>query len=132
MDLIRSTRSATCGRTTSRARRASSPASQSRSATIGIAFAANLLTLFLFYEALTIVDLPAGDAQGDGGGDRPAASTSCCCWALRLAVLLAIVATWVIAGTLDFTPGGILAGKAGPPLIASCSVSMCSGSARRR
>ena len=27
--------------------------------------------------------------------------------------LPAIVATWVVAGTLDFTPGGILAGKAG-------------------
>ena len=31
--------------------------------------------------------------------------------------LPAIVATWVLAGTLDFTPGGILAGKAGAPVI---------------
>ena len=32
--------------------------------------------------------------------------------------LPAIIATWVLAGTLDFTPGGILAGKAGAPCIA--------------
>ena len=35
-----------------------------------------------------------------------------------LLLLPAIVATWAIAGTLDFTPGGILAGKAGAPVIA--------------
>ena len=32
--------------------------------------------------------------------------------------LPAIIATWVLAGTLDFVPGGILAGKAGTPVIA--------------
>ena len=34
-----------------------------------------------------------------------------------LLLLPAIVATWALAGTLDFTPGGILAGKAGAPVI---------------
>ena len=33
-------------------------------------------------------------------------------------LLPAIIVTWVLAGTLDFTPGGILAGKAGAPVIA--------------
>ena len=37
------------------------------SATMGVAFSANLFTLFIFYEALTIVDLSARRAQGDGG-----------------------------------------------------------------
>jgi multicomponent Na+:H+ antiporter subunit D len=32
--------------------------------------------------------------------------------------LPAIIATWVVAGTLDFTPGGILAGKASPAVTA--------------
>ena len=36
-----------------------------------------------------------------------------------LLFLPAIVATWVLAGTLDFTPGGILAGKASAPFIAA-------------
>ena len=85
--------------------------------TIGIAFAKNLFTLFLFYETLTLVDLSAGDAQGRRRGDpRRAASIFCFCSGTSLVLFLpAIVATWVLAGTLDFTPGGILAGKAGPP-----------------
>ena len=33
-------------------------------------------------------------------------------------LLPAIIATWVFAGTLDFTPGGILAGKASAAVIA--------------
>ena len=43
------------------------------SATMGVAFSANLFTLFLFYEALTLVDLSARGAQGDarGQGWRP-------------------------------------------------------------
>ena len=38
------------------------------SATMGVAFSANLFTLFLFYEALTLVDLSPRGAQGDGRG----------------------------------------------------------------
>jgi multicomponent Na+:H+ antiporter subunit D len=34
-----------------------------------------------------------------------------------LLFLPAIIATWAFAGTLDFTPGGILAGKASSPVI---------------
>jgi multicomponent Na+:H+ antiporter subunit D len=78
-------------------------------ATMGIAYAANLLTLFLFYEALTLITYPLvthhGDAQARSGGRT------------YLGVLLgtsivlllpAIIATWWIAGTLEFLPGGIL------------------------
>ena len=55
----RSTRSATCAPTTSRARPRSTSASRSRSAArSGIAFAKNLFTLFLFYEALTLSTYP--------------------------------------------------------------------------
>jgi multicomponent Na+:H+ antiporter subunit D len=81
-------------------------------ATMGVAFAGNLITLFLFYEVLTLVTYPLvthhGDEQARRGGR------------LYLGVLLstsivlflpAVIATWSIAGTLDFTPGGILAGK---------------------
>ena len=63
------------------------------------------------------LDLSAGDAQGRTRKPfAPAASISCCCSARRCVLFLpAIIATWVLAGTLDFTPGGILAGKAGAP-----------------
>ena len=36
------------------------------SATIGVAFSANLFTLFLFYEGLTLVTYPLVAHQGDG------------------------------------------------------------------
>ncbi len=87
-------------------------------ATMGIAFASNLLTLFLFYEMLTLVTWPLvthhGDAEAKRGGR------------LYLGVLLgtsivlllpAIIATWVLAGTLEFTPGGILRDKASGSVI---------------
>jgi len=78
-------------------------------ATMGIAFASNLLTLFLFYEMLTLVTWPLvthhGDAEARAGGR------------VYLGLLLgtsivfllpAIIATWVLAGTLEFRAGGIL------------------------
>ncbi len=87
--------------------------------TIGIAFAANLFTLFLFYEVLTLSTYPlvthkADDAAVAGGRVYliMLLGTS------TVLFLPAIVATALIAGTLDFTPGGILAGKADGPVLA--------------
>ncbi len=81
----------------------------SLAATIGIAFASNLLTLFLFYEALTLVTYPLvthhGDAEARAGGRTYLG------YLLGTSIVLllpAIIATWAIAGTLEFTPGGIL------------------------
>ncbi|MDA3922541.1 MAG: monovalent cation/H+ antiporter subunit D family protein [Salinisphaera sp.] len=81
------------------------------SAAIGIAMAGNLLTLFVFYEMMTLVTYPLvthhGDAESRAGGR------------IYLGILLttsiglflpAIVITWLFAGTLTFTHGGILAG----------------------
>lgn len=80
--------------------------------TIGIAFAANLFTLFLFYEILTFSTYPlvthkADESAKDGGRVYllVLVGTS------TVLLLPAIIATALIAGTLDFTPGGILAGK---------------------
>ena len=82
-------------------------------ATIGVAFSANLFTLFLFYELLTLSTFPLvthrADEKAIEGGRVyliMLLGTS------TLLFLPAIVATALIAGTLDFTPGGILAGKA--------------------
>ena len=77
--------------------------------TIGIAFSANLLTLYLFYEGLTLITYPLVTHHGDEEARRGGR--------LYLAVLLgtsivfllpAIALTWAAAGTLEFTPGGIL------------------------
>ena len=43
-------------------------------AAMGIAFAGNLFTLFLFYEMLTLVDLSAGHPPGNAGGDEGGAA----------------------------------------------------------
>ena len=87
--------------------------------TIGIAFAKNLFTLFLFYEMLTLVDLSAGDHKARREAVRAGRIYLLLLLGTSLVLFLpAIVATWVLAGTLDFTPGGILAGKAGRGVVA--------------
>jgi multicomponent Na+:H+ antiporter subunit D len=79
---------------------------------IGVALAGNLLTLYLFYEALTLVTWPLvthhGDAEARRGGRTYLALLL---GSSLLFFLPAIAVTWWISGTLDFTPGGILAGK---------------------
>ena len=83
-------------------------------ATIGIAFAASLFTLFLFYEALTLVTYPLVTHHGSDAARRGGRvylglllSTS------TVFLLPALVFVWFLAGTTDFTPGGLLAGRLG-------------------
>jgi multicomponent Na+:H+ antiporter subunit D len=86
---------------------------------IGIAFAKNLFTLFLFYEALTIATYPLVTHKRDAEAVRAGRIYLLLLLGTSLVLFLpAIIATWVLAGTLDFTPGGILAGKAGTPVMA--------------
>ena len=78
------------------------------SAVMGIAFADNLLTLFVFYEVLTLCTYPlvthAGTDKARKGGQiylRILLITS-------IGLLLpALIGTWMLAGTLDFVKGGI-------------------------
>ncbi|MEO8164915.1 MAG: monovalent cation/H+ antiporter subunit D family protein [Betaproteobacteria bacterium] len=80
--------------------------------TMGIAFAGNLLTLFLFYEALTLSTYPLVTHHGTPEAKRAGRIYLGILLATSMGpMLLAIVWTWSLAGTLDFTPGGILAGK---------------------
>jgi len=81
---------------------------------IGIAFAGNMLTLFVFYEVLTISTFPLVTHHGTPEAKRAGR--------VYLGILLgtsigfqlvAIIWTWSLAGTLDFTQGGILEGKVG-------------------
>lgn len=81
------------------------------SATMGLAMSGNLITLFAFYEVLTLSTYPlvthSGNAEARKGGRIYLGilmSTS-----IGM-LLLAVIWTWATAGTLEFTPGGILAG----------------------
>ena len=87
--------------------------------TIAVALAKNLFTLFLFYEALTLSTYPLVTHKRNEEAVRAGRVYLMLLLGTSLMLFLpAIIATWVLAGTLDFTPGGILAGKAGAPVIA--------------
>jgi multicomponent Na+:H+ antiporter subunit D len=83
--------------------------SMTLSATMGVAFSANLLTLYLFYELLTIVTYPLvahkGTEEAFGGANKYLfylLGTS------KAFLLAAVILTYVVSGSLSFTPGGIL------------------------
>ncbi len=88
------------------------------SAAIGIAFAANLFTLFLFYELLTLSTYPLVAHKGDEKSVRSARVYLGVLLTTSIGLLLpAIIWTYMVAGTGDFTVGGILDGKLAGPAV---------------
>jgi multicomponent Na+:H+ antiporter subunit D len=86
--------------------------------TIGVAFAANLFTLFLFYEALTLSTYPLVTHHRDAESMRSGRIYLLLLLGSSLMLFLpAIIITYVLAGTVDFRSGGILAGT-GSTLLA--------------
>jgi multicomponent Na+:H+ antiporter subunit D len=81
----------------------------SLSATIGVAFAGNLLTFILFYELLTLATYPLVVHKESPQALRSARMYLA--YALTAGLLLVVAAGWIFArtGTLDFAPGGIIA-----------------------
>ena len=87
--------------------------------TMGVAFAANLFTLFLFYEILTLSTYPLVTHKADEKAMIGGRVYLVLLLGTSMVLFLpAIIATGVIAGSLDFTPGGLLAGKADGPVVA--------------
>ena len=85
------------------------------SSTMGVAFAGNMLTLFFFYELLTLSTYPLVAHAGTEEAKRGARTYIGILLATSIGLLLlAVIWTWNAAGTLDFTAGGILAGKVSP------------------
>ncbi len=88
------------------------------SAALGAALAGNLLTLFLFYELLTLSTYPLVTHHGTEAARRGGRTYLGILMFTSVALLLLAVAwTWGIAGTLDFREGGILAGKASDGML---------------
>lgn len=79
------------------------------SVTIGGAFAANLFTLFLFYEGLTLVTYPLvahnGTAEAKAGARKYVIYLL---GAAKVFLLAALILTYNMTGTLDFREGGIV------------------------
>jgi multicomponent Na+:H+ antiporter subunit D len=83
------------------------------SATIGVAFSANLLTLYLFYEVLSLSTYPL--VTHEQNAESRASGRKYLTYILGTSiglVLPAMLIVYALTGTLDFTSGGILAGKA--------------------
>jgi multicomponent Na+:H+ antiporter subunit D len=83
------------------------------SATMGVAFSANLFTLFLFYEALTLSTYPLVAHK-----ETPEANAGARTYVIYLLgtakvfLIAAIILTYNVAGTLEFRKGGILPARA--------------------
>ncbi len=87
-------------------------------ATMGIALSANLFTLFIFYEVLTLSTYPLVAHKGDESTVRSARVYLGILLTTSIGLLLpAIIWTYIVAGTGDFTAGGILQGKLEGPAI---------------
>jgi len=86
-------------------------------AAIGIAFAGNLLTLFVFYEMLTLATYPLvthkGNEDARRGGRIYLGILMCTSIGL---LLFAVLWTFQLTGTLDFRAGGILEGNVTPTI----------------
>lgn len=84
---------------------------------MGVAMAGNLFTLFVFYEVLTLSTYPLVAHKGDENARRGARIYLLTLLGTSIGLfLMAIVWTFVVAGSLDFVDGGLLAGKVGPAL----------------
>jgi multicomponent Na+:H+ antiporter subunit D len=81
---------------------------------IGVAFSANLLTLFLFYEVLTLSTYPLVTHHGNERARDGGRTYLMILLSTSIGLLLpAIIWVYAVAGTLDFRPGGILDGHLG-------------------
>ncbi len=87
-------------------------------AAIGAAMSANMFTLFIFYEVLTLSTYPLVAHHGTAKARKGARTYLSILLFTSIAfLLLAVVWTWTLAGTLDFRRGGILAGKASDSVL---------------
>ena len=82
------------------------------SATVGVAFSANLFTVFLFYEALTLVTYPlVGHKETVEARAGARKYVIYLLGAAKVFLLAAIILTYNVAGTLEFRSGGILSAE---------------------
>ena len=83
-------------------------------ATMGIALAGNLFTLFIFYEVLTLVTYPLVTHHGTDKARKGGRVYLGLLMGTSIVFLLpALVYIWHLTGSTDFTVGGILGGHLG-------------------
>lgn len=77
-------------------------------ATVGIAMAGNLFTFLIFYELLTLATFPLVIHKGSAEALRAGRIYLTYTLAGGLVLLLGTLGLWVLAGTTEFSPGGVL------------------------
>ena len=81
-------------------------------AAIGVAFAQNMFTLFVLYEVLSLSTYPLVAHKGSEEAKRGARVYLGLLLGTSIGLLLpAMIATWWLTGSLEFQPGGIMAGN---------------------
>lgn len=101
------------------------------SATLGVAFSANLFTTFIFYEAITLCTFPLVAHKGTPEALRGARVYLTYLLGTSVAFqLFAILLTYSAAGTLEFSNHGILAGKASDAMLIAIFVLFIAGVAK--
>ncbi|HBL95183.1 MAG TPA: cation:proton antiporter, partial [Hyphomonas sp.] len=88
---------------------------------MGVAMSANLFTLFVFYEVLTLSTYPLVAHKGDAAAKRGGRIYLLTLLGTSIGLfLMAVMWTWALAGqNLDFVQGGLLAGRNLDPAVAS-------------
>lgn len=100
----------------------------SLSAAMGVAFAANLFTLFLFYEILTLITYPLVTHKETE--ESLTAGVKYLVYLLgssKSFQLLAMILTYNLAGTLEFSKGGIFPEGASSPLLIAIYILFIAG-----
>jgi multicomponent Na+:H+ antiporter subunit D len=87
-------------------------------AAMWIALSGNLVTLLIGYEVMTLATWPLVAHNGTPSARQGARTYIVILLVTSIGLLLpAIVWTWVLAGSTQFQPGGLLAGQASAPVL---------------
>jgi len=85
---------------------------------MGIAMAGNMLTLFVFYEILSVATYPLVTHSGSAKAKRAGRVYLGLLMATSIGLMLpAMVWTWSLTGTLDFTRGGVFGDEVGSGVL---------------
>lgn len=101
------------------------------SSALAIAFSANLLTLFIFYEILSFSTFPLVAHKGNQTAFEGAKKYMIYLFGTsKTFFLAALILTYNIAGTLDFTPGGLFNGQGSPMMLTVTYILFIAGIAK--
>ena len=98
---------------------------------VGVAFSANLFTLYLFYEILSVMTYPLVAHHEDDAAWEGSTKYMVYLMGLSKTFLLgAVVLTWMITGTLDFQSGGIFTPEMSGTMVTITYVCFLAGLAK--